>query len=200
MHVTVVCRRYSPFFKKCFYGLYLRSFLFIGSNQSDFEFPDFSLSPSAPPTILQFGCNSPLELSRATTLLAPFVNGVDINCGCPQSWACAETLGAALMHKRELVAEMVKEATSALQRKGFGGKKTVSVKIRIHKDLRDTISYEQLSQPVWISSPFMAGCGARLPLNLSTWKPSSFLLLTPPSQRFQMETSSPSLMPNIMHL
>ena len=45
------------------------------------------------------------------------------------------------MHKRELVAEMVKEAKSALKREGFEGKKTVSVKIRVHKDLRDTIDF-----------------------------------------------------------
>jgi tRNA-dihydrouridine synthase 4 len=45
------------------------------------------------------------------------------------------------MHRRELVAEMVKEAKSALQREGFEGKKTVSVKIRVHKDLRDTIDF-----------------------------------------------------------
>jgi tRNA-dihydrouridine synthase 4 len=40
------------------------------------------------------------------------------------------------MHKRELVAEMVKEAKSSLHRMGYEGKKTVSVKIRVHKDLR----------------------------------------------------------------
>jgi tRNA-dihydrouridine synthase 4 len=75
---------------------------------------DFTISPTAPPTIVQFGCNSPHELSRATTFLAPYVNGIDINCGCPQSWACAETLGAALMHKRDLVASMVTVAKEAL--------------------------------------------------------------------------------------
>ncbi|EPE25064.1 FMN-linked oxidoreductase [Glarea lozoyensis ATCC 20868] len=102
---------------------------------------DFTLAPNQPPTIVQFGCNSPLELSRATTLIAPYVNGIGINCGCPQSWACAETLGAALMHKRELVAEMVKEAKASLEREGFKDKKTVSVKIRIHRDLRETIDF-----------------------------------------------------------
>lgn len=45
------------------------------------------------------------------------------------------------MHKRELVAEMVKEAKSTLKQEGYEGKKTVSVKIRIHKDLRDTIDF-----------------------------------------------------------
>ncbi|KAM3074168.1 tRNA dihydrouridine synthase [Clarireedia jacksonii] len=102
---------------------------------------DFTTSPTAGPTIAQFGVCSPLELSRSTTLIAPYVNGVDINCGCPQSWACAESMGAALMHKRELVAEMVKEAKATMQREGYEGKKTVSVKIRIHKDLRQTVDF-----------------------------------------------------------
>lgn len=52
------------------------------------------------------------------------------------------------MHKRELVAEMVKEAKSALKRNGFEGRKTVSVKIRIHKDLRDTIDFIKTVQAV----------------------------------------------------
>ncbi|PQE21100.1 hypothetical protein CJF32_00005554 [Rutstroemia sp. NJR-2017a WRK4] len=111
---------------------------------------DFTTSPTAGPTIAQFGVCSPLELSRATTLIAPYVNGVDINCGCPQSWACADSMGAALMHKRELVAEMVKEAKATMQREGHEGKKTVSVKIRIHKDLRQTIDFIQTVQSAGI--------------------------------------------------
>ena len=99
-----------------------------------------------PPTILQFGANSPLELSRASALAAPFVNGVDLNCGCPQSWACAETLGAALMNQRELVRDMVVETRTALRNEGWAvgmdkdmdspKGRSVSVKIRVHDDLR----------------------------------------------------------------
>jgi tRNA-dihydrouridine synthase 4 len=54
-------------------------------------------------------------------------------------------MGAALMHKRELVAEMVKEAKATMHREGYEGKKTVSVKIRIHKDLRYIYSLLELS-------------------------------------------------------
>lgn len=109
---------------------------------------DLTLSTAGtqPPTIVQFGANSPLELSRAASLVIPYVGGVDLNCGCPQSWACAETLGAALMQKRELVREMVLETRSQLVRDGWHvGKekdvnsakgKSVSIKIRVHKDLR----------------------------------------------------------------
>lgn len=109
---------------------------------------DLTLSTAGPqpPTIVQFGANSPLELARASSLVAPYVSGVDLNCGCPQSWACAETLGAALMEKRELVRDMVLETRGRLRDEGWGvGKekdvdnpkgRSVSVKIRVHKDLR----------------------------------------------------------------
>lgn len=99
-----------------------------------------------PPTILQFGANVPVELARASSLAAPFVAGVDLNCGCPQSWACAETLGAALMDKRELVRDMVVETRERLRQDGWGvlmeedvenpRGRSVSVKIRVHDDLR----------------------------------------------------------------
>lgn len=108
------------------------------------------------PTIAQFGANSPLELSRAASLAAPFVNGVDLNCGCPQSWACAEKLGAALMEQRELVRDMVVETRSRLACDGWSVDlssttanpntesrkgRSVSVKIRVHKDLRKTMDF-----------------------------------------------------------
>ncbi|KAM7195096.1 tRNA-dihydrouridine synthase [Naviculisporaceae sp. PSN 640] len=114
---------------------------------------DFTISTSGPqpPTIVQFGANVPLELARASSLVAPFASGVDLNCGCPQSWACAETLGAALMEKRELVRDMVIETRERLRQDGWGvGKekdidnpkgRSVSVKIRVHKDLRKTIDF-----------------------------------------------------------
>ncbi|KAK0618265.1 hypothetical protein B0T17DRAFT_495988 [Bombardia bombarda] len=114
---------------------------------------DFTLSTNSaqPPTIVQFGANSPLELARASSLVVPYSSGVDLNCGCPQSWACAETLGAALMEKRELVRDMVIETRERLRQDGWAvGKekdmdnprgKSVSVKIRVHNDLRKTMDF-----------------------------------------------------------
>lgn len=113
------------------------------ARHSDFT---YSTTEGQPPTIAQFGANVPLELARASSLVAPYVSGVDLNCGCPQSWACAETLGAALMERRELVRDMVLETRQRLRKDGWavGMEKdvdhprgrSVSVKIRIHKDLR----------------------------------------------------------------
>ncbi|RDA87955.1 hypothetical protein CP532_3428 [Ophiocordyceps camponoti-leonardi (nom. inval.)] len=114
---------------------------------------DLSISTRGPqpPTILQFGANSPLEISRAASLAAPFVAGVDLNCGCPQSWACAETLGAALMDRRELVRDMVVDTRQRLALDGWAVAldadmesprgRSVSVKIRVHSDLRKTMDF-----------------------------------------------------------
>lgn len=99
-----------------------------------------------PPTIVQFGANNALELARASCLAAPFVAGVDLNCGCTQSWACAERLGAALMDRRELVRDMVAGTRERLRVDGWAVRleddvedargRSVSVKIRVHDDLR----------------------------------------------------------------
>ncbi|KAH7137177.1 hypothetical protein B0J13DRAFT_73281 [Dactylonectria estremocensis] len=114
---------------------------------------DFTVStnPGQPATIVQFGANVPLEMARAAALVAPATNGVDLNCGCPQSWACAEKLGAALMGHRELVRDMVSETRQRLERDGWHvgmerdiespKGRSVSVKIRIHDDLRKTMDF-----------------------------------------------------------
>ncbi|KAI1097714.1 FMN-linked oxidoreductase [Jackrogersella minutella] len=111
-----------------------------------------STSLTQVPTIAQFGANDATELSRAASLAAPFVSGVDLNCGCPQSWACAEQLGAALMERRELVRDMVVATRARLARDGWAvgltagdvdspRGRSVSVKIRVHRDLRRTVDF-----------------------------------------------------------
>ncbi|KAI1259818.1 dihydrouridine synthase 4-like protein [Xylariaceae sp. FL1019] len=114
---------------------------------------DLTMSTTRPeiPTIVQFGANSPLEISRASSLVAPFTNGVDLNCGCPQSWACASTLGAALMEQRDLVRDMLVMTRRRLQDDGWAvgmdkdvddpKGRSVSVKIRVHKDMRKTVDF-----------------------------------------------------------
>ncbi|KAI5356911.1 Putative aldolase-type TIM barrel, tRNA-dihydrouridine synthase, DUS-like, FMN-binding protein [Septoria linicola] len=83
--------------------------------------------------IAQFASSDPEEFTRAAEMIAPWVDGVDLNCGCPQSWAIKEGIGCALQESSELVASIVKAAKSRL-----GISKSVSVKIRIHKDLEVT--------------------------------------------------------------
>ena len=89
--------------------------------------------------IAQFASSSPLDFARAAELIAPWVDGVDLNCGCPQSWAIKEGIGCSLMEDPEVVAGMVQAA-----RERLGEGKSVSVKIRIHKDLERTIRWVRI--------------------------------------------------------
>lgn len=84
--------------------------------------------------IAQFASSDPEEFARAAEMIAPWADGVDLNCGCPQSWAIKEGIGCALQESPELVARIVKAAKERIG--GLG--KSVSVKIRVHKDLEVT--------------------------------------------------------------
>ena len=79
--------------------------------------------------VVQFAATNSADFARAAELVAPFADGVDLNCGCPQRWALAAGYGAALIKQPELVADMVHQARAA-------SNLPVSVKIRIHDDLR----------------------------------------------------------------
>ncbi|KAK5169451.1 tRNA dihydrouridine synthase [Saxophila tyrrhenica] len=86
--------------------------------------------------IAQFAASNPEDFARAAELIAPWVDGVDLNCGCPQSWAIKEGIGCSLMEDPELVASLVRAAKASL-----GPGKSVSCKIRIHKDLSQTVRW-----------------------------------------------------------
>lgn len=86
--------------------------------------------------IAQFAASNPVDFARAATLLAPWIDGVDLNCGCPQSWALKEGIGCSLMESPELVASMVHAAKAKLP-----SNMSVSVKIRLHKDLARTVHW-----------------------------------------------------------
>jgi len=79
--------------------------------------------------IAQFAAKDSVTLSRAAEMVFPYVDGVDLNCGCPQTWACQEGIGAGLMKDPETVRDMVRGVKSRI---GI----CVSAKIRIHADLR----------------------------------------------------------------
>ena len=86
--------------------------------------------------IAQFASSEPEEFARAAQLIGPWVDGVDLNCGCPQSWAIKEGIGCSLMENPSLVASMIRAARARL-----GPEQSVSVKIRIHKDLAQTVRW-----------------------------------------------------------
>lgn len=99
---------------------------------------DFTTSCRDAPVVAQFGGKSPLDFARASEMIAPYVDGVSLNCGCPQSWALAEGVGCALMAKPELVKEMV----LAVKKRCPG--LSVGVKIRVHKDIEETVRWVKI--------------------------------------------------------
>lgn len=92
-----------------------------------------SLSPPSPRSelvrgllIAQMASPNSASLADAAELISPYVDGIDLNCGCPQKWAYHEGIGCALLRKPELVGDMVRCTKGRL-----GWEYPVSIKIRI---------------------------------------------------------------------
>ncbi|GAA5923292.1 hypothetical protein JCM3775_007494 [Rhodotorula graminis] len=79
--------------------------------------------------LIQFAANDPVQLAEAAELAKPYVDGIDLNCGCPQKWAYHEGIGCALLRKPDLVRDLVRTTKQRL-----GWNFPVSVKIRIDDD------------------------------------------------------------------
>lgn len=82
------------------------------------------------PVIAQFASNLEHEYLSCAEMIYPYVDGIDLNCGCPQSWAMRSGYGSAMLKKPELISSL----TSAIRR-NLPNDFSVSVKVRIQKDL-----------------------------------------------------------------
>lgn len=100
---------------------------------------DFTTSATDAPLLVQFGSANAVDLARACLLVQPHCDGVGLNCGCPIPEQCREGVGAALMTKPHLVAEMVRAVKRACGAQFF-----VEVKIRIHTDLATTERFARI--------------------------------------------------------
>lgn len=100
---------------------------------------DYSTNTRDVPVIVQFGANNSIDLIRACHLIKPYCSGIGLNCGCPIKEQVAEGIGAALMTRPELVAQMVQDV-----KKEFGKDFFVDVKMRIHKNLDDTVAFAKM--------------------------------------------------------
>ncbi|TRY73474.1 hypothetical protein TCAL_05838, partial [Tigriopus californicus] len=96
---------------------------------------EFTTNAQDRPLIVQFAANQVDDFVAAASLVRPFCDGVDLNCGCPQGWALKEGIGACLIHKPEFVADLIR------QTRARNPDLPVSVKIRIHKDTRQTVDF-----------------------------------------------------------
>ncbi|CAE6518961.1 unnamed protein product [Rhizoctonia solani] len=80
--------------------------------------------------VAQFAANDPKAFADACELIHPHVDGVDLNCGCPQPWAYSEHVGSWLLRQPERVRDLVRAAKDRL-----GWDYSVSIKVRVDSDL-----------------------------------------------------------------
>ncbi|KAI8320498.1 FMN-linked oxidoreductase [Martensiomyces pterosporus] len=115
---------------------------------SEFARDDYTTNDTDSPVVVQFAAHDPADLASAAQLVAPYVDGIDLNCGCPQKWALKEKIGAYLSDKPETVHEMVKAVRSVVST-------PCSVKIRKHPtDTRVTVELVRRAQMMgvdWIT-------------------------------------------------
>ena len=107
---------------------------------------EFSTCAEDRPLIAQIAANDVAVAAGAAEALAPFVDGVDFNCGCPQPWVIKDGIGAALSAKPELVADLVRAVRSTLP-----ADKTLSIKIRLRPDLRLTAELMRRAERMGVS-------------------------------------------------
>ncbi|CAH3141600.1 unnamed protein product [Porites lobata] len=94
---------------------------------------EFTTNSGDRPLVAQFAASNAKDFADAAEIVAPFVDGVDLNCGCPQRWAMQEGYGAKLISSPELIQDIVKQTVSRVP--GL----PVSIKIRIHDNIKKTI-------------------------------------------------------------
>ena len=81
--------------------------------------------------VAQFASPNSMSLADSAELISPYVDGLDVNCGCPQKWAYHEGIGCALLRKPELIRDMIRQVKGRV-----GWDFPVSIKIRVDPDLK----------------------------------------------------------------
>ncbi|KAF7414145.1 hypothetical protein HZH68_002634 [Vespula germanica] len=99
---------------------------------------EFSTIEEDTPLIAQFAANNVADFSNAAEIIAPYCDGVDLNSGCPQRWAINEGYGVDMLKHPELVKDIVSQVRNRVSHPF-----TVSVKIRVLKDIRRTVDFCQ---------------------------------------------------------
>ncbi|KAJ1960786.1 tRNA dihydrouridine synthase [Dipsacomyces acuminosporus] len=115
---------------------------------SEFARTDYTTNDRDCPVVVQFAAHDPVDLAQAAQLIAPYTDGIDLNCGCPQKWAWKEKIGAYLSEEPETVHEMVKAVKAVVDT-------PCSVKIRKHPtDPRITVELVRRAEKMgvdWIT-------------------------------------------------
>jgi tRNA-dihydrouridine synthase 4 len=109
------------------------------------DLDEFSTSPEDRPLIAQFASREPSDLAHAAECISPYVDAIDLNCGCPQKWILKERLGASLSGEPQVVKEMVAAVRARLP------DMPMSIKIRLRPDLRETVELVQRAEHAGVS-------------------------------------------------
>jgi len=96
---------------------------------------EFTSNTQDKPLIVQFAATNGTDFANAAELVAPYSNGVDLNCGCPQGWAMKMGVGAQMLSDPENIKDIVK-TTKARVPSGF----SVSVKMRLRSSLKASVA------------------------------------------------------------
>ncbi|XP_065834950.1 tRNA-dihydrouridine(20a/20b) synthase [NAD(P)+]-like [Oscarella lobularis] len=107
----------------------------------------FSTDSDDHPLVIQFAAKTAFELAESAEIVSPFADGIDLNCGCPQPWALREGYGCYLISQPDLVRDIIRQTQNRVTI-------PVSIKIRVHDDLKETVRLVQNAEQAgcsWIT-------------------------------------------------
>eukprot|EP00537_Pseudo-nitzschia_pungens_P011828 CAMPEP_0172395564 /NCGR_PEP_ID=MMETSP1061-20121228/20519_1 /TAXON_ID=37318 /ORGANISM="Pseudo-nitzschia pungens, Strain cf. pungens" /LENGTH=448 /DNA_ID=CAMNT_0013127191 /DNA_START=165 /DNA_END=1511 /DNA_ORIENTATION=- len=120
----LLCRRYGA--NLCYTPM-IHSRLVITSKAYRAKFTGTWLETADRPLIAQLCGSDPDDVLRAARLVEPYVDGIDINCGCPQGIARRGDYGAFLLEQEQKLLRLVKHLVANLR-------VPLSVKVRLLPD------------------------------------------------------------------
>ncbi|KRY82486.1 tRNA-dihydrouridine(20a/20b) synthase [NAD(P)+]-like [Trichinella pseudospiralis] len=108
---------------------------------------DFSTDASDLPLIVQFAADNCDDFVKAAEIVYTQCDGVDLNCGCPKRKTLDTNCGSALLDNPSYLAELIKQSRLRILDPKF----SISVKIRIYENLKDTVDLCQKLQSAGIT-------------------------------------------------
>lgn len=94
-------------------------------------------TPEGCPLVFQLGANDAGKAAAAAKMMAPFVDGFDVNMGCPKNFSVENGMGASLMQKGGERAAVIMAAIRA----AIGPTKPLSFKTRLHRAPTESVAF-----------------------------------------------------------
>lgn len=117
----LLCRKYGS---NLAFTPMIHSKLLVNSVEYRAKFMPTAQHANDRPLIAQMCGHDPDILEKAAKMLLPYVDGIDLNCGCPQGIAKRGFYGAFLLENEEVLLNCVKRLVKTIN-------KPVSVKVRL---------------------------------------------------------------------